>query len=74
MRAVYVILAFAMLMGCTRAAEKAEQEYEFLKKNGGASKTELCAAATKTRDAWKERGDNHKYLVWQVYASNECDY
>lgn len=74
MRAFTAAALMVLLSGCSRAAEKAEQEYEFLLSGGAATKSELCAAAQKARDAWAEREDEHKYLIWQVKVSNACLY
>jgi len=71
---VVIIFALLALSGCSRAAEKAEADYESLASDGQATTAELCAAATKVRDAWAERRDEYKHLFWQVKVSNDCHY
>lgn len=69
---IFGVMAVAIcLVGCSTAAAKAEQEYEFLNSNK-ASSAELCEAATKAKEAWAERKNQDRYELWQIKAKIDC--
>ncbi|MBL9070409.1 MAG: hypothetical protein JNM03_10510 [Sphingopyxis sp.] len=72
MRTTILIIAAFALAACDRAAEKAEDQYEFLESSGQSSQSELCAAARKARDEWREKQNENKYSEWQIKAFNAC--
>jgi hypothetical protein len=71
MRNLASIIAALALAGCTSAAVKADDEYRFLKENGG-SKNELCAAAKKARDAWALEKNQDRYGQAKLNADIAC--
>lgn len=65
------ILALALvLVGCTRAAEQAEEDYKFALTSGTMDQT--CAAAKRARDAWFERRNPNKIKTWDFNAKASC--
>lgn len=71
MKAIVVGAAALLLTGCSTAAAKAEEEYEFLSKNK-ASSAELCEAARRAREAWAERQNQDRYELWQIKSNIDC--
>lgn len=71
MKFIPVLLCAALLSACNSAAMKAEDEYAFLSRNN-VSKSELCAAATKAKQAWAERQNQDKYEHWKVISDLDC--
>lgn len=66
-----IILLFALLAGCYRAAEQAENEYLFVRDSGG-SRHDRCATAGKAAAAWLQRQDERKYDSWSRTRDIEC--
>ncbi len=73
MRLGYAALALAILSGCSSVAEKAEKQYEMMKR-GGASEPELCRQARVIRDAYLQAGNEERYKYQMLISDVECFY
>lgn len=65
-------LIVGLLSACgPTPAQKAEQDYDFIRANGG-SDDEICQAARKIQKAYREAQDANKYQLARVTADIDC--
>jgi len=70
---VFAVCA-ALLGGCASEADKALKEYEIVEQSAidGLDDAQVCAAASKVRDAYLSEGDASRYESWKLIASDKC--
>lgn len=77
--ALAVPIGIALLLGAgayyasmPSAFDRAQEEYDFLKKNG-ADQAQICAAARKVRDAARDSRNAKDFQLWDLLASVDCN-
>lgn len=71
MRAL-VLIGLLALAGCGPSpVERAEGDYNFMKKNG-ANSLELCHAAQRVADEYLKVRDDEQFKTWKMTATSDC--
>lgn len=69
----FAALAFVLVLaGCSRDAERAEEDYKFALTSG--TMDQACEAAKRARSAWFERRNADKLKTWEFNAQASCGY